>query len=835
MISLKSKYIIMKRTFTILFAAILAMTGFAQENKTTDSSWKKSPRYTPDRINNLVHTKLDVKFDYNNSYLIGKAWVTLTPHFNATNTLTLDAKGMEIKKLALVVANNAIKDLQYNYNKEQLTVQLDKVYKKGQKYTIYVDYVAKPDEYEKQSGRDPMLGIKGLFFINPKGEDKTKPIQIWTQGETESNSVWFPTIDQTQQKTTQEIFMTVPAKYVSLSNGKLVSQKQNGDGTRTDYWKMDLPHSPYLFFMGVGNYAVVKDSWRGKEVNYYVEPEYGPVAKKIFGNTPEMMTFFSKLTGVDYPWVKYSQMTARDYVAGAMENTTATLHQESAQQDARELTDGNRWEGTIAHELFHQWFGDYVTAESWSNLTVNESFADYSQTLWSEYKYGKDAGDEENFNGMRAYLGGNNSTKNLVRFIYADREDMFDAVSYSKGGRILHMLRNHLGDSAFYKGLNLYLTTNKFKSAEAHHLRLALEEVSGKDLTWYFNQWYFGNGHPKLDINYSYNQDKKQTVVVVKQTQNTGKVFRIPTYIDIYNGKNKSRNWVWVENATDTFFFVSETKPDLINFDGDKVLLCEKKENKNLDNYIHQYYYAANYMDRKEAVDFCGRKMDEEKARNLIKAALSDPFHGIRELAMSKIDLKKEVQKTSFEKAIATLAPKESNRPVKASMIGALGNTNNMEYRPLFLANVNDSSYTLSGAALSALAKVDSSAALLEATKLSASTTKGDLDAAINKILIASGNEEVFNKLTNKFSVLGLSNEKIMLLQQIAEMTGGLKNNEQIIKSINLIIGFRDELPASIQEQINPYINGMILPGILTKLKAAGNSAMVTYLETKMK
>ena len=835
MISLKSKYIIMKRTFTILFAAILATTGFAQENKTTDSSWKKSPRYTPDRINNLVHTKLDVKFDYNNSYLIGKAWVTLTPHFNSTSTLTLDAKGMEIKKLALVVANNAIKDLQYNYNKEQLTVQLDKVYKKGQKYTIYVDYVAKPDEYEKQSGRDPMLGIKGLFFINPKGEDKTKPIQIWTQGETESNSVWFPTIDQTQQKTTQEIFMTVPAKYVSLSNGKLVSQKQNGDGTRTDYWKMDLPHSPYLFFMGVGNYAVVKDSWRGKEVNYYVEPEYGPVAKKIFGNTPEMMTFFSKLTGVDYPWVKYSQMTARDYVAGAMENTTATLHQESAQQDARELTDGNRWEGTIAHELFHQWFGDYVTAESWSNLTVNESFADYSQTLWSEYKYGKDAGDEENFNGMRAYLGGNNSTKNLVRFIYADREDMFDAVSYSKGGRILHMLRNHLGDSAFYKGLNLYLTTNKFKSAEAHHLRLALEEVSGKDLTWYFNQWYFGNGHPKLDINYSYNQDKKQTVVVVKQTQNTGKVFRIPTYIDIYNGKNKSRNWVWVENATDTFFFVSETKPDLINFDGDKVLLCEKKENKNLDNYIHQYYYAANYMDRKEAVDFCGRKMDEEKARNLIKAALSDPFHGIRELAMSKIDLKKEVQKTSFEKAIATLAPKESNRPVKASMIGALGNTNNMEYRPLFLANVNDSSYTLSGAALSALAKVDSSAALLEATKLSASTTKGDLDAAINKILIASGNEEVFNKLTNKFSVLGLSNEKIMLLQQIAEMTGGLKNNEQIIKSINLIIGFRDELPASIQEQINPYINGMILPGILTKLKAAGNSAMVTYLETKMK
>ena len=142
---------------------------------------------------------------------------------------------------------------------------------------------------------------------------------------------------------------------------------------------MELPHAPYLFFMGVGDFAVVKDTYKGKEVSYYVEKEYAPVARKIFGNTPEMMAFFSKALGVEYPWVKYSQMVGRDYVSGAMENTTATLHQESAQQDARELVDGNSWEGTIAHELFHQWFGDYVTSESWSNLTVNESFANYSQ------------------------------------------------------------------------------------------------------------------------------------------------------------------------------------------------------------------------------------------------------------------------------------------------------------------------------------------------------------------------------------------------------------------------------------------------------------------------
>src|SRR5204863_2123077 len=143
---------------------------------------------------------------------------------------------------------------------------------------------------------------------------------------------------------TEEIYMTVPDKFVTLSNGKLVSQKKNTDGTRTYYWKMDLPHTPYLFFMGAGEFAIIKDSYKDKEVSYYVEKEYAPVAKKIFGNTPEMIAFYSRITGVDYPWAKYSQIVGRDYVSGAMENTTATLHQQSAQQDARQLTAGNNWE-----------------------------------------------------------------------------------------------------------------------------------------------------------------------------------------------------------------------------------------------------------------------------------------------------------------------------------------------------------------------------------------------------------------------------------------------------------------------------------------------------------
>ncbi|MDR0793855.1 MAG: M1 family metallopeptidase, partial [Chitinophagaceae bacterium] len=493
--------------FLTTVAILAAFISKAQEDvvvtTSLDTSWKKNYRASATLINDLVHTKLDVKFDYNKSYMYGKAWITLHPHFYETDSLTLDAKGMTINALALVKDGRNI-PLKYTYSDTmQLHIGLDKKYKASEKYTIYIDYVSKPNEV-KVAGSAAITDAKGLYFINPKGEDKNKPTQIWTQGETESNSVWFPTIDKPNQKSTEEITMTVPEKYVTLSNGKLISQKKNTDGTRTDNWKMDLPHAPYLFFMGVGDYAIVKDSYKGKEVSYYVEHEYEKVARRIFGNTPEMIGFYARILNMEYPWVKYSQITGRDYVSGAMENTTATLHTDALQQNARQLADGNKYEDYVAHELFHHWFGDCVTAESWSNLTVNESFANYSEVLWNEYKYGKDAGDAKNYEDMLSYLRSGSEKKDLVRFYYRDKEDMFDAVSYNKGGRILHMLRHYVGDSAFFKSLNFYLTQNKFGTGEAHKLRLAFEQITGQDMNWFFNQWYFGSGNPVLDISYAY-------------------------------------------------------------------------------------------------------------------------------------------------------------------------------------------------------------------------------------------------------------------------------------------------------------------------------------------
>lgn len=807
-----------------LFLSVLSLLSFAQPKQDSDTSWKKEYRETATKINNLVHTKLDVKPDFSKSYLYGKAWLTLMPHFYPTDSLTLDAKGMTFNKIALVVGTKQV-PVKYEYDDWQLKIKLNKTYKAGEKYTIYIDYTAKPDEFEEKYAKGAMLGIKGMYFINPKGEEADKPTQIWTQGETESNSAWFPTIDKTNQKTTEELTVTVDNKYVTLSNGKLMSQKKNADGTRTDYWKMDLPHAPYLFFLGVGDYAVIKDSWRGKEVNYYVEKEYASTAKKIFGNTPEMMTFFSKITGVDFPWVKYSQITGRDYVAGAMENTTATIHQESAQQDARELVDGNAWESTIAHELFHQWFGDYVTAESWSNLTVNESFADYSQTLWEEYKYGKDAGDAENAQGMQGYLMSGSDKKDLVRFHYKDREDMFDAVSYQKGGRILHMLRNFAGDSAFFKSLNNYLTTNKFKSAEAHQLRLAFEEVTGRDLNWFFNQWYFDSGHPSVEIDYVYDDAAGNVKVIVKQTQKSGKLFTLPFAIDVYNGPSKTRYNVWAKNISDTFSFSYTQRPDLINVDADKVMLWNKKDNKTLENFIHQYTYAGNYMDRREAIDFAGKKLTDPKAVELIKQALNDSYWRLQNFAISKVDLKKEDLKNAAEPILTALAKTSKNATVRATAIDKLGNYKKAEYAGLFKAAVKDSSYTVAGNALAALLKVDEAAGAAIVKEMANEPAKGVLQEVVMNEILKSGDESMADKIIGGFAKMPLGQSKFQSLNGLSTYLSAIKNIEKVKWGVDEIVKFRDGIPEGFKNQTDPYINGMILKGILAdKTKKAKES-----------
>jgi aminopeptidase N len=811
----------MKKVFlALILLSTVSITYAQQEDQTADTAWQKVYRATYPKINDLVHTKLAVSFDYNKQWMYGQEWVTLQPHFYPTDSLTLDAKGMEIKEIALIKGKSKI-PLKYSYDTLQLRITLDKTYKGGEKYTLYLNYISKPNEV-KQQGSAAISEAKGLYFINPKGETNEHQ-EIWTQGETEANSVWFPTIDKPDQKTTQEISMTVPAKYVTLSNGLLVHQKKNADGTRTDNWKMDLPNAPYLFFMGVGDYTIVKDHYKNMPVNYYVEKEYAPVAQKIFGETPAMIGFFSKVLNFPYAWPKYDQIVGREYVSGAMENTTATLHQDGAYQNARQLVDGNAWEDDISHELFHHWFGDLVTTESWSNLTLNESFANYSEYLWREFRHGKDNADELNYEDMQGYLMSGSSNKDLVRFYYKDKEDMFDAVSYNKGGRILNMLRNYVGDSAFFKSLNKYLNLYKFKSAEAQELRLAFEDVTGQDLNWFWNQWYYGSGQPTLNINYDYSNGKER--VIVDQTQKTGKIFKLPVAIDVYSkGANKKRYNVWVENLSDTFYFNSAEKPSLVNFDANKVLLAIKKDNKSADEFEQQYQFAPNYLDRREALEYFGKN----KMVSQLALGLKNKYYGLRLLTLESIDQQKAYSDPAVLSQIEQMATKEANKKVQAKAIEILAKMKDNKYQSLFEKYVNDSSYSVAGASLEGLSALQPQEAYTLAKKYS-NDALGKLGEVVSAIIIKNGSESDFGYLLVHFSNEPLSEGKFKDAYGFAKYLVSVKNPEHVRKGVDEIMKFRGQIPKQYRGYIDPVFK-QVFAQISAAQEKSGNIELANYI-----
>ena len=814
--------------FNLLVIAI-SLNATAQDKQDSkeieDTSWKSIYRDIPVKENELVHTKMVANLNYTKSALNGEAWLNLRPYLKATNSVSLDAKGMDIHQVGLMM-NKKMTALKYTYDGLIIKIQLDKTYKPAENYTVYIKYTAKPNEY-KAKGSAAINEAKGLYFINPLGKDSTKPIQIWTQGETEGTSVWLPIIDKPNQKSTQEFQLTVPSKYVSLSNGLLTKQIDNKNGTRVDIWKMDLPHAPYLFFFAVGDYAIVKDTYKGKEVSYYIEKEYEKQARQIYGKTPAMMAYFEKILGIDFPWAKYAQISGREFVSGAMENTTATMHNDMVLQDARELKDGNGWESTIAHELFHHWFGDFVTAESWSNITVNESFADYSQTLWLEHSKGKDAGAYENYTGLRYYLSSPaDAEKDLVRFFYKDREDVFDLVSYQKGGRVLNMLRHLVGDKAFFGALHTYLVENKFGTGTAVKLKESFEKETGKNLDWFFNQWYFGSGHPYVRIEQKYIDTAKKVLIIVQQNQLQNKIFTLPIGIDVYVAGQRNHYEVWNKKRIDSFYFDAATLPDNVNVDADKTLLWFKDESKTISQYAFQYFHARNFIDRLEAINEAAENLTDPKALAVLKAALQDSFYVIRARAIQTYN--PSLLDEATENTFVQLARQDPSSEVREQAIDALSGLYNEDYLELFTTLTKDSSYTVSGAALDALEKIDSSAALSIATKASTQKIKKRLNTSVTAILAKYGDENIFDFIAKQFELLNdQSAEKFYMTVAFGQLLHKVNSPSKFKKGIDLIVKFRESIPKEYRSQSDPYFNTKVLAEILKAKKAKGQQDLV--------
>jgi aminopeptidase N len=470
--------------------------------------------------------------------------------------------------------------------------------------------------------------------------------------------------------------------------------------------------------LAVGDFSVTKEKWRNKEVSFYVEKKFAKESPHIFKNTTGMLDFFSQKLGVDFPWEKYAQVVVRDYPGGSMENTSATLHGEFMLTTERERLDDAK-EEYISHELMHQWFGDLVTCESWSNLPLNESFATYGEYLWLEHKEGKEAADVHLQADLNNYFTEAKSKQaNLIRFDYDDRDEMFDRHSYEKGCRIIHMLHNYLGDDAFFEALKTYLNEHRFSAVEVHDLRLAFEKVSGKDLNWFFNQWFLASGFPFLNISTEYQPDNKTIHVQIEQTQggqNTP-IYRLPIAIDVYSFGKKERHLVQIENKKQEFVFSASAKPNLVNVDADKVLLCKKRENKSIEEWVFQYKNAPLYLDRFEAIDAMGQ-FSQSKSKETIRLALQDKNWSIRKLALMKIE-KWHKPDSEIKAELMDLVLKDKKPDVRSKSLDLLVKFyNGDEVLEILKTATEDNSYAVVSSALKLLFEKDPEAGFEESKR----------------------------------------------------------------------------------------------------------------------
>lgn len=653
----------------------------------------KKDIYKPesDKKFKLFHTKLEVSFDWKKQYLYGTATLSINPYFYPQTEAIFDAKGFEILSVEMILDKN-IRKLNYEYDSLKLKVFLEKPYNKNELINLKIRYIAKPNE-RKIGGSTAITSDKGLYFINPTNDEANKPQQIWTQGQTESSSCWFPTFDSPNIKTSQEIYITVDSDFQTLSNGKLISSKNNANGTRTDHWKQEKPHAPYLFMMAIGRYAVVKDKWKNLEVNYYVEPKFEKYAKNIFGNTPEMMTFFSDLLDFPFPWDKYSQVVVRDYVSGAMENTSASVFMENLQVDKRYLID-DHWDKIIAHELFHQWFGDLVTAESWANLPLNESFANYAEYLWVEYKYGESDAQELLRNEWYEYLDESTTKQEpMIRYHYKEKEDMFDRHSYSKGCLILNMLRKYVGDEAFFTALQKYLKKYQYKNAEIHDLRLVFEEVIGQDLNWFFDQWFLSAGHPKIAIEDSY--ENGEIILKIKQLQDTRytPIYVLPLQISWVIGGKKINENIRITQKEEEFRFKVSQKPETFYFDAQKQLLGEIiLENKGVEDNLAKFKYASNFLQKFDALENLKKDFDNEKVKALFIKTLDDKFAQIRNLSIQVFNEYAGQDQSQIAEKLKIMSKTDKNSTVRSTALNVLASFGN-KYTNFFIETMPDSSY----------------------------------------------------------------------------------------------------------------------------------------------
>jgi aminopeptidase N len=610
----------------------------------------------PTRQYDLQHLRLDLAFDWDARTVAGTATNTLVPLLPGVDSLVLNAAGLEVRK-------------------------------------VRVNGAERPFSHPQT----------GLYFVGPDRAYPGKPRQIWSQGESDLNRFWFPSWDSPNDRATTEMVATVKRPLMVVSNGKLLEVTDQPDGRRTYHWRMDVPHSTYLVSVAICDFTKVSDTWRGIPVEYYVPPGTDEAtARRSFGDTPKILEFFSQATGRPYPYAKYAQSAVIDYMWGGMENISATTQTARTLHDARAEADFPS-EGLVAHETAHQWFGDLLTCEDWSNAWLNEGFADYFTALYMRHAHGEDAFALE-MDGLKAsYLreAERDYQRPIVTRHYADPIDMFDRHTYDKGALVLHMIHFLLGEEGWSKGVQAYVERFAGQTVTTPGLQDALEKATGVSLGAVFDQYVYGAGHPELKVKWDYQPDTRQVHLEIRQTQKSG-LFSFPLEVALVGERETvARRLPVAARDLQDLYLPSGERPRTVVLDPGGWVLKTVDLTKPVSEWVVQLTASQALPAKLEAIRALGDLGGEEAVAALGRALREEPFYGTRREAARALG--KIAKEPALEALRAGLSDKDSR--VRSSVIESLGSfPEHAELIPLLRhALETDDSYAARGEAASAL------------------------------------------------------------------------------------------------------------------------------------
>ena len=579
--------------------------------------------FAPSRDYDLQNAKIELRFDLDQRQVIGQVTHTLTTLKDGLRTLDFDSVGLTI--LSARLDGN---DAHFSTDDAKLHVDLSRVSKAGEKHEVTIRYQGKPK--------------KGLYFILPNRGDSTQPKEIWTQGEAEDTRYYIPIYDYPNDRTTTDMIVTVPRDWVTVSNGKLESVADAGAGMKTWTWRQSQPISTYLISLVAGEFNESKKTWRGIPVEYRVPRGEGDRIEPTFTRTPDMLSFFSDRLGVSYPWDKYDQTAVDQFTVGGMENVSAaTLTTRGLLHPAlvRESLEGA--DGLISHEMSHQWFGDLVTCKDWADLWLNEGFATFMATLWEEHQYGADNAAYARWRAQAAWF----RQRRLfdVPIVTHDFRDSLQYAGniYGKAGLVLEMLREQLGDDAFFHALQHYLEVNRLQNVVTADLIKAIEESTHVDVDRFFDEWIYGGGAPRFSVTSTYDADAKHVRMQVKQTQDVrGHVglFQAPIEVAITTSAGTKTFPIAVSKADETFSFPADSEPLLVLFDKGGKILKAVDFHKSAAEWIYQLQHADDVPDRADAAQALGDIKENDAAiAALGEAGAHDHFWGVRVQALAAL------------------------------------------------------------------------------------------------------------------------------------------------------------------------------------------------------